>query len=131
MVQIEEVIKNSKKVIGEKIPCSIEVLSPVHIGSGVKLANGIDFSYTRNSVTIVSQSELMYYLEQNPDELQKFIAGGYKLEKLTIGSFGNKYPINGERIFDISEFERNGFGKPYIPGSSIKGSLCQTLASLI
>lgn len=123
MAQIEEVIKNSKKVIGEKIPCSIEVLSPVHIGSGVKLAKDIDFTYTNDTVTIVPQSELMNYLEQNPDEMQKFIEGGYKLEKLTIGSLGKKYPINGERVFDISEFERNGFGKPYIPGSSIKGSL--------
>jgi CRISPR-associated protein Csm5 len=123
MAQIEEVIKNSKKVIGEKIPCSIEVLSPVHIGSGVKLAKDIDFTYTNDTVTIVPQSELMNYLEQNPDEMQKFIDGGYKLEKLTIGSLGKKYHINGERIFDISEFERNGFGKPYIPGSSIKGSL--------
>lgn len=123
MAQIEEVIKNSKKIIGEKIPCSIEVLSPVHIGSGVKLAKDIDFTYTNDTVTIVPQSELMNYLEQNPDEMQKFIDGGYKLEKLTIGSLGKKYHINGERIFDISEFERNGFGKPYIPGSSIKGSL--------
>jgi CRISPR-associated protein Csm5 len=123
MAQIEEVIKNSKKLIGEKIPCSIEVLTPVHIGSGVKLAKDIDFTYTNDTVTIVSQSELMNYLEQNQDEMQKFINGGYKLEKLTIGSLGKKYSINGERIFDISEFERNGFGKPYIPGSSIKGGI--------
>jgi len=123
MTQIEEVIKNSKKVIGEKLPCSIEVLTPVHIGSGVKLAKDIDFTYTNDTVTIVPQSELMNYLEQNPDEMQKFIDGGYKLERLNIGEIGKKYPINGERIFDISEFERNGFGRPYIPGSSIKGSL--------
>lgn len=123
MTQIEEVIKNSKKIIGEKIPCSIEILTPVHIGSGVKLAKDIDFTYTNDTVTIVPQSELINYLEQNPDEMQKFIDGGYKLDKLTIGSLGKKYPINGERIFDISEFERNGFGRPYIPGSSIKGSL--------
>ncbi|NWF51096.1 MAG: hypothetical protein HXY49_11215 [Ignavibacteriaceae bacterium] len=123
MAQIEEVIKNSKKIIGEKIPCSIEVLTPVHIGSGVKLAKDIDFTYTNDTVTIVPQSELMNYLEQNPDEMQKFIDGGYKLDKLTIGSLGKKYPINGERIFDISEFERNGFGRPYIPGSSIKGGI--------
>jgi CRISPR-associated protein Csm5 len=123
MAQIEEVIKNSKKIIGEKIHCSIEILTPVHIGSGVKLAKDIDFTYTNDTVTIVPQSELMNYLEQNPDEMQKFIDGSYKLDKLTIGSLGKKYPINGERIFDISEFERNGFGRPYIPGSSIKGSL--------
>lgn len=123
MERIEEVIKSSKQKLGEKIPCSIEVLTPVHIGSGVKLAKDIDFTITTNTVTIVPQSELMKYLEKNPDEMEKFIECGYKLDKINLGDLGKKYSISGERVYDISEFERNGFGKPYIPGSSIKGSL--------
>jgi CRISPR-associated protein Csm5 len=123
MAQIEEVIKNSKKVISEKIPCSIEVLTPVHIGSGVKLTEGIDFIKTEQSVQIVSQSELMQYLENNPDELDRFIKGNYNLNSLSEVPEGKTYLINIYRAREINEFERNGFGKPYIPGSSIKGSL--------
>ncbi len=43
MSTIDDKIKSAKQKLGEKIPCSIEVLTPVHIGSGVKLAEGIDF----------------------------------------------------------------------------------------
>lgn len=123
MEKIEEVIKTSKKKLGEKIPCSIEILTPVHIGSGVKLANGIDFTATRDTVTIVPQAELMKYFESNPNEMQKFIDGNYKLDKITIGDLGKKYQIKGARVNEINEFERDGFGKPYIPGSSIKGAI--------
>ena len=123
MEKIEEVIKSSKQKLGEKIPCSIEILTPVHIGSGVKLANGIDFTATRDTVTIVPQSVLMDYLEDNPDQLEKFIQSGYKLDRINVSEIGKKYPINRDRVFDIAEFERNGFGKPYIPGSSIKGAI--------
>lgn len=123
MMENEEKIKNSKVVLGEKIPCSIEVLTPVHIGSGVKLARGIDFITTSNTVTIVPQADLMKYFETNLEELQNFINGGYKLDRISIDDLGIKYPINGERVNEIYEFERNGFGKPYIPGSSMKGAI--------
>ncbi len=123
MKSVDEQIKSAKAKIGEKIPCVIEVLTPVHIGSGVKLANGIDFISTRDAVTIVQQSELMKFLEENPDEMEKFIKGNYKLSQLDLGTIGKRYSINGERVFDITEFERNGLGKPYIPGSSIKGAI--------
>ena len=69
---IDDKIKLSKEKLGLKIPCTLEILSPVHIGSGVKLAKDIDFFNDGNSITIVSQAELMQYLEDNPDELDSF-----------------------------------------------------------
>ena len=62
----EELINESKSKLGLKIPCSIEILTPVHIGSGVKLTEGIDFVKTDHSVEIIPQSELMEYLKNNP-----------------------------------------------------------------
>lgn len=123
MEKIEDIIKSSKQKIGEKIPCSIEVLTPVHIGSGVKLAEEIDFIKNSNSVHIVSQSELLEHLQNNPDEMQRFIDGGYKLKALNRIPNGRTFNISMGRSKEINEFERNGFGKPYIPGSSIKGSI--------
>ncbi len=123
MTTIDERIKESKQKLGEKIPCSIEVLAPVHIGSGVKLAEGIDFVKSDSSVHIVSQSELMKYLENNQDEMNRFIQGNYKLSSLNRTPDGKRYNISLGRTSEINEFERNGNGKPYIPGSSIKGAI--------
>lgn len=123
MATIEERIKSSKQKLGEKIPCSIEVLTPVHIGSGVKFAEGIDFIKTNNSVHIVSQAELMKHLENDPDEMERFIQGNYKLTALNRIPDGKKYNISIGRTSEINEFEKNGNGRPYVPGSSLKGSI--------
>lgn len=123
MTTINERIKESKQKLGEKIPCSIEVLTPVHVGSGVKLAEGIDFIKSNTSVHIVPQSELMKYIENNQDEMDRFINGNYKLNSLNRIPDGKQYNISLGRTSEINEFERNGNGKPYIPGSSIKGAI--------
>lgn len=123
MTTINDRIKESKQKLGEKIPCSIEVLTPVHVGSGVKLAEGIDFIKSNTSVHIVPQSELMKYLENNQDEMDRFINGNYKLNSLNRIPDGKQYNISLGRTSEINEFERNGKGKPYIPGSSIKGAI--------
>jgi len=123
MTTINERIKESKQKLGEKIPCSIEVLTPVHVGSGVKLAEGIDFVKDISSVQIVPQAELLHYLENNKDEMDRFINGNYKLNSLNRIPDGKRYNISLGRTSEINEFERNGNGKPYIPGSSIKGAI--------
>lgn len=123
MKLLVDTIKSSKEILGEKIPCSIEILTPVHIGSGVKLSEGIDFTKTFGSVQIVTQSELMNYLKENSDERDRFINGDYKLESLKSIPDGKRYTLNTKGLREILEFERNGFGKLYIPGSSIKGAI--------
>jgi len=123
MATIDERIINSKKILGEKIQCSLETLTPVHVGSGRKLASGIDFIKTDYSIHIVPQSELLSYLEKNPDEMENFIKGNYKLGALNRMPEGRTYYLQIGRTNEIIEFERNGFGKPYIPGSSIKGAI--------
>ncbi|MGB9665688.1 MAG: type III-A CRISPR-associated RAMP protein Csm5 [Ignavibacteria bacterium] len=120
---IEERLKTSKQKLGEKIPCSIEILTPVHIGSGVKLTDGIDFVKDNDSVHIIPQAVLIKYLEVNPDERDRFISGNYKLNSLKRIPEGRRYNISMGRTSEINEFERNGNGKPYIPGSSIKGAI--------
>lgn len=123
MKTLEEVLKDSKEKLGLKIPCSIEILSPVHIGSGIKLTEGIDFINTGQSVEIISQADLMSYFEENPDELNKFIACNYDIRQLSKSPGSRKYNLEIRKSKEIFEFLRNGFGKPYIPGSSIKGSI--------
>jgi len=112
-----------KEKLGIKIPCSLKTLTPVHVGSGVKLSKGIDFIATPSSVTIITEAELMEHLENNPEEIELFAKGEYKLNALSKMPSGKKYYINNEKVFDIAQFIRNGLGKPYIPGSSIKGAI--------
>ncbi len=65
----------------------------------------------------------MAYLEDNGDEMERFIEGNYKLDKLQKIPAGRKFNIDTKGLREILEFERNGNGIPFIPGSSIKGAI--------
>lgn len=114
---------------GEKIPCTIEVLTPLHIGSGVKLLQGFDFFRDRVNIVRISQKDLEDYLKENPDDLSKFGDPSFKPESLLRKiETCKKYYIN-EFAREIYEFERNGSGLPYVPGSSMKGALRTAILS--
>jgi CRISPR-associated protein Csm5 len=125
---IEEKIKESREKLGVKIPCSLEILSPVHIGSGVKLAKDIDFISSNQTTKIIKQGTLLRYLENNEDELKRFNEGNYQLSKLKNIPDSKTYYMETNSRY-IFEYERNGFGKPYVPGSSLKGALRSIIIS--
>ncbi|MCW1298695.1 MAG: type III-A CRISPR-associated RAMP protein Csm5 [Candidatus Parvarchaeota archaeon] len=131
MTTINDRIKESKQKLGEKIPCSIEVLTPVHVGSGVKLTNKIDFiiSEDRQRLTVIDQTDLISYLEENPDEIDNFLKN--KLEKLKKTPKGKTYNIDSTYVGEIYQFERDGNGNHYIPGSSIKGAIRTSLLAML
>lgn len=114
---------------GEKIPCTIEILTPTHIGSGVKLLQGFDFFRDRGNIVKISQKDLEDYLKENPDELRKFGDPSFRPESLIKKiETGKRYYIN-EFAKEIYEFERNGSGLPYVPGSSMKGAVRTAILS--
>jgi len=120
---LEDTIKQSKKTLGEKINCTLEILSPVHIGSGVKLKKDFDFFSSNQTTTIIPQDVLMEHLKNNPQDLQKFNHPNFRpIDLLKSIKNGRKHdiPTTSE---DLLEFERNGNGIPYIPGSSVKGAI--------
>lgn len=122
MSTFADVVKKSKQALGEKIPCSLETLAPVHIGSGVKLVDGWDFVYSQNSKTlkIVSQDELLPTLSEK--QLNEFNDEKRRREILSRAESKRTYRLNYQRG-EVLEFERNGSGIPYIPGSSFKGAI--------
>jgi CRISPR-associated protein Csm5 len=65
----------------------------------------------------------MKYLENNPDEMDRFFKGNFKLNQLKKRPEGKSYSINIGKTSEINEFIKNGNGNPYIPGSSLKGAL--------
>ncbi len=127
----------------------IEVLSPVHIGSGNMLQNNTDFVTTDNGVDyyirVVDDKKILELIgvehlndwllsierKDNTKELVKRYApnskvADYSKRRLIDYSSG----INKQDT--LKECIHNGQGLPYIPGSSIKGSIrTAILASLV
>ena len=105
----------------------IEVLTPVHVGSGNKLLMNLDFIVRGNRVVMLDTPKLFGYLiEKGYDavdiakvELKELI----NKERIDVENF-KKYalPFTGAVRSEISEHIKTG-GKPYIPGSSIKGAI--------
>jgi len=120
MATLTETLQSVKQVLGEKIPCSIEILSPVHIGSGERLTNGWDFIYKNGLLKIVSYEELLPTLSEK--QLSEFNDSERRDDILTAAKSERIYKLN-YRKGEVLEFERNGNGIPYIPGSSFKGAI--------
>jgi CRISPR-associated protein Csm5 len=120
MATLTEIVKFSKQVLGEKVPCSIEILSPVHIGSGIRLVEGWDFIYRNGILKIVNQEEILPKLSEK--QLNEFNNDNRRRDILAKAESRRTYALNYKRG-EVLEFERNGNGIPYIPGSSFKGAI--------
>lgn len=121
--------------IRESYVCRMEALTPVHVGSGESLKKDFDFFVIKGRVWLVSASLLMAEIEKlGADRIDTFTraiedhqAGqwigqqGIKMDKISRASMN--LPGGDKTPREIRAQIRNGFGKPYLPGSSIKGSL--------
>jgi CRISPR type III-A-associated RAMP protein Csm5 len=110
----------------------IEVLSPLHIGSGSEKdwVKGLDFIQDKGNLIKLNTRKMYGVLSndihklsallvnKNGDGLKKLI--GNKLDTITEETF----KINVDSSNDIKAFIKTGFNnKPYIPGSSLKGAI--------
>jgi CRISPR-associated protein Csm5 len=107
------------------IHCTLDVLSPVHVGSGVKLKKEYDYYSSGQSTVVVPESVLMDHLRRNPTDAQKFNRPDFKPISLikSLEGKGSKTYHGISAGSEIHQIIRNGFGAPYIPGSSIKGAI--------
>lgn len=108
----------------------IQTLSPVHVGSGLRLRNGLDFFSANQRTWLVNKHEFEKTLKENPKALDDFASQ----DEPNIHALTDQYNLDLKRIIadnypgvvtaqDMFEFVRNGMGVPYVPGSSIKGAL--------
>lgn len=120
-MSLETVIQGHKQTLGNRYTCQLEILTPVHVGSGVKLAKGLDFWSDERKTYIVSQEALMDYLTKtNEHDLFDSELERQKILKKVVATKTYNLPCSGGEIF---EFERDGNNTPYLPGSSIKGAI--------
>lgn len=115
----------------------IETLSPVHIGNGTFLQQGNDYIVEDNYVNVLSLDKLGKIIGTDNTSIQewtKAIEGGNSelFVKRKIQGYSYKEytkrriesPIeNNQRQNTLKECIHDGMGKPYIPGSSIKGAI--------
>ncbi|MBW2096567.1 MAG: type III-A CRISPR-associated RAMP protein Csm5 [Deltaproteobacteria bacterium] len=113
--------------------CRLEALTPVHVGSGETLKRHFDFFILRGRIHLVSQTRLFSEVEQlGPEKIDEFTKA---IAKRGAGAWIEKQGIPVDRISmesfslpagnypnEIRAHIRDSFGRPYIPGSSIKGA---------
>lgn len=110
----------------------LKVLTPLHIGGQQEknLMEGIDTLFVNNKLWKINWNKV--YAEFSPDEISEAILrkdGLYDLLHQDIELFGSEY---SEGLGDTGETKtiiRDGLGRTFIPGSSIKGALKNWLSS--
>lgn len=126
----------------------IEILSPVHIGSGNMLQNNTDFVTTNDGVNsyirIVDDRKILELIgvehlsdwllcierKDNTKELVKRYAPNSKVVDYSKRRLID-YSTGVNNNDTLKECIHNGLGFPYIPGSSIKGSIRTAILAAI
>jgi len=118
----------------------VSVLTPLHVGSDSEKfwQNHVDYYYKESSKTLFVINTKKVFAALTPRELSDWTA---KMTTGKIAEFNQQFfkSNNPEDFSDfdykiesspkdfIRTFTRNGMGKPYIPGSSIKGAIRSAL----
>lgn len=115
--------------LGINYRLEIEVLTPLHIGSGVTLKQGFDFE-VYNGLTYRLNEDIILADKwpEDPDHQRTFL--NQPLAKLLETRDYREHPeyfrytLRGvPAMREIREAIRDAYGRPYIPGSSLKGAL--------
>jgi len=123
----------------------IEALSQVHIGNGVFLQEGNDFLADGNYVYVLNMDKLGTVIGTDQAIIQQWVkaindgASGAFIKNQTKGipyTDISKRRIPCSIAFNqsqntLKEQLHDGFGKPYIPGSSIKGAIRTAVLSTL
>jgi CRISPR-associated protein Csm5 len=113
----------------------VEVVSPLFIGGNQEKnwVRGIDFVHYKGEIYVLDNERLYLDLDEQAQEkyysylskarfldLERFICEEIDPEEYAMHIYGYKQKLPSNEIKNLI---RDGKGKPYIPGSSIKGAL--------
>ena len=126
----------------------INTLTSVHIGSGVFLQNGSDFVVGKDAdgydiIGIISPKKILDLIGSEKSKISEWVAGierGKRTEeivkryapKATIEDYCERIISNWSKVNPnetLKEYIHDGLGRPYIPGSSIKGAIRTAILS--
>lgn len=104
------------------------LLTPLHIGDSVELKQNLDFIIGNNHLKVIDQESLLDRLQEYPQAISELGRYGFRLDR-----FARDYkiqldahytlPIKGNTPQIFRRFIKNAYGRPYLPGSSLKGAL--------
>jgi len=110
----------------------VTTLSPVHVGSGRKYMYGLDYIYNLKKIYFLNNDSIWKAFPEKLPAIAKHLADGNIAEVVNLYKglgvfrdnkfilYGSDFPFNVNEIFQAIS---DGFNRPIIPGSSIKGSL--------
>lgn len=107
---------------------TLEILTPIHIGTGEKLKNHYDY-IVKNGKPFVVDKAATYdlILDQKKHDDERLYEKDFNIQDLIdIAGQDCGYwlkPISGFKPHQINECIKNAYLKPYIPGSSLKGAI--------
>jgi CRISPR-associated protein Csm5 len=113
----------------------LEILSPVHIGSGDKWQKDFDYFTDKTGSFLLDKERFFDSLSDdqineatNSDNIVRFA----EAHSINLKQF-SKERLSASRIDtnEINEYIKDSFETPYIPGSSIKGAIRTVLANHI
>ncbi len=118
---------------------TLKVLSPVHVGAGAEKnwQRGVDFVETNGNIYVLQQNKMFEAMSEQllRDYTQRMSDANFReAEKLLIDHLdlddisSPVFQYDGGKLNnEIKTVSRNGLGRPYIPGSSIKGAFISAI----
>lgn len=115
----------------------LETLSLLHIGNGIFLQKGTDFIVEGDFLYVVNTDKLAAVLNFDTDLIQQWAdaiisndsesfirnhLGSSSLKQISKRGVISHIPLN-DKLATLKEYIHDGFGRPYIPGSSLKGAI--------
>ncbi len=108
---------------------TVSLITPLHIGTGDTLEKGIDFIQEKGRLQVIDPEQTFAQLADNPSALKESGTAGFNWNE-----FSRQYRIQPVESYSmtvngtgtpqtIRRFIKDAFDRPYLPGSSLKGSL--------
>lgn len=109
----------------------ITLLSPLHIGDGETLFQGMDYIPAKDGLQVIHIDKVLESVADNPRAVND-------LGKMKLGEFIKSYKLNispeytlkaagGVAPAEIRRFTKSAYGEPYLPGSTLKGAIRTSL----
>jgi len=129
-------MRSARKMFAE-FELGLKVLTPLHIGCGRALVAGLDYVFLDGRVHVVDGEALCRFLADRSQEMQALARGDSLQNLLERGSLRREDLQAGRGLVlralalqegqkppdSILEHIKDALGRPYIPGSSLKGAL--------
>ena len=115
--------------------CTLEVLTPLHVGSGELLYIGMDYVEKDGKPFVVDQARTFEAVAEGDAPLEEMIRKTPALEDLVTiagayyGYSLSRFSKSAVHPQNIRECVKDAFYRPYVPGSSLKGAIRTALVA--